>query len=229
MGGELVCESDFGHGSSFIFTIQCKRDLSNDSLRSKIGQYQNQDILYINTAERDDSVTEVLASLALRPHVFRSLEEAYQEKQNLPVLATAVVDSIETAKLIRSISSLKYTPLVLLARFVPRLNIRDCLELGITSYANTPISAASLINALLPALESRAAPPTNDQSLRYKILLAEDNAINQRLAVKILEKFKHYVDVVDNGMQAVEAVKQKQYDVVLMDVSICQFLLPDQV
>lgn len=219
MGGELVCESDFGHGSSFIFTIRCRRDLSNDSLRSKIGQYQNQDVLYINTVDQDTSVVDVLNSLALRPHVFHSLEEAYEEKKNLPALASAIVDSVETAKLIRSVSSLKYTPLVLLAQFVPRLNIRDCLDLGITSYANVPITAASLINALLPALESRAAPPTNDQSLRYHILLAEDNAINQRLAVKILEKFKHYVDVVDNGMQAVEAVKNnKQYDVVLMDV-----------
>lgn len=218
MGGELRVESDYGHGSSFIFDIRCKRDRSNDSLRSKIGQYQNQDILYIDTLSRDTSVVEVLQALNLRPHVFHSLEDAFHEKKNLPTLATAVVDSIDTAKLVRTVSSLKYTPLVLLARFVPRLNIRDCLDLGITSYANTPINAPSLINALLPALEARAAPPTNEHSLRYKILLAEDNIINQRLAVKILEKFKHHIDVVDNGLQAVEAVKTKQYDVVLMDL-----------
>lgn len=222
MGGELHVDSDLGVGSSFIFTIRTQRDESEDSLVSKISQFKGQEILYIDTDHRDISVVKGLKELCLRPYVFRSLEEAFDKKKDVPALATAIVDSVETAKIIRSVNSLKYTPLVLLARFVPSLNIRLCLDLGITSYANTPITTASLITALLPALESRAAPPTNENLQRYHILLAEDNAINQRVAVKILEKFNHFVDVVDNGLQAVEAVRdtRRNYDVVLMDLQM---------
>jgi osomolarity two-component system sensor histidine kinase NIK1 len=51
-------------------------------------------------------------------------------------------------------------------------------------------------------------------------LLAEDNRVNQRLAVKILEKYHHVVTVVGNGLEAVEAVQRKKFDVVLMDVQM---------
>jgi osomolarity two-component system sensor histidine kinase NIK1 len=54
----------------------------------------------------------------------------------------------------------------------------------------------------------------------YDILLAEDNVVNQKLACKILTNQGHKVDVVDNGHLAVMAVKKRQYDVILMDVSM---------
>ena len=50
--------------------------------------------------------------------------------------------------------------------------------------------------------------------------MAEDNTVNQRLAVKILEKYHHVVTVVGNGWEAVEAVKEKKFDVILMDVQM---------
>ena len=223
MGGELHVESELGQGSSFIFTIRTHRNQAKDSLVSKISQFKGQDILYIDTTDRDESIVNTLKSLELRPHVFHSIEDALKERKNVPTWASAVVDSVETATLIRSLESLRYTPVVLLAKkFVPSLNIRVCLELGITSYATAPITVPSLITALLPALEARAAPLTNENTQQYSILLAEDNPINQRLAVKILEKFKHKIDVVDNGLQAVEAVRsgKKNYDVVLMDLQM---------
>jgi osomolarity two-component system sensor histidine kinase NIK1 len=95
-----------------------------------------------------------------------------------------------------------------------------CLDLGITSYGNTPCSVHDIGNVLRPALESRAAPLNSDGAKQFIILLAEDNVVNQKLAVRILEKYKHRVEVVENGLEAVEAVKRKRYDVVLMDVQM---------
>jgi osomolarity two-component system sensor histidine kinase NIK1 len=73
---------------------------------------------------------------------------------------------------------------------------------------------------MLPALEGRSTPITTDHSRSFDILLAEDNEVNQKLAVKILEKCNHGVSVVGNGLEALEAVKQRRYDVILMDVQM---------
>ncbi|ORY75765.1 histidine kinase osmosensor [Protomyces lactucae-debilis] len=222
MGGNLRVESEFGQGSSFMFDIHVRPEPSNDSLVSKMGQYKGQAVLYIGTQEEleEAGAAALLEKYSLKSFIYSSTEEAFQTPKALPTLAAAIVSSVEVAQQLRQHNSLKYTPIVLLAHFVAELNIPTCLDLGISAYSNTPCSDASFINALLPALESRASPESNEKSSRYKILLAEDNAINQRVAVKVLEKFKHYVDVVDNGLQAVEAVKHKDYDCCLMDLQM---------
>jgi osomolarity two-component system sensor histidine kinase NIK1 len=73
---------------------------------------------------------------------------------------------------------------------------------------------------MLPALEGRSTPIATDHSRSFDILLAEDNEVNQKLAVRILEKCNHGVTVVSNGMEALEAVKKRRYDVILMDVQM---------
>ncbi len=75
-------------------------------------------------------------------------------------------------------------------------------------------------NSVEEALEERAAPLHVDKITPFKILLAEDNIINQRLAVKMLEKYQHVVTVVGNGLEAFEAVQASSFDVVLMDVQM---------
>ncbi|KAG1228228.1 hypothetical protein G6F68_019506 [Rhizopus microsporus] len=74
-----------------------------------------------------------------------------------------------------------------------------CIDLGITGYINSTITVSDLAYTLLPALESHAAAP-NDSSIPMPldILLAEDNIDNQKLAVRILEKFGHKVEIVSN-------------------------------
>lgn len=79
---------------------------------------------------------------------------------------------------------------------------------------------------MIPALEGRAAPSVSENSKSFDILLAEDNVVNQRLAVKILEKYHHIVTVVGNGLEALEAIKKKRYDVILMDVQMPIMVIP---
>lgn len=130
-----------------------------------------------------------------------------------------IVDSIETARRLRSIDEFKYIPIVLLAPVV-HVSLKSALDLGITSYMTTPCLTIDLGNGMIPALENRAAPSLADNTKSFDILLAEDNIVNQRLAVKILEKYHHVVTVVGNGQEALDAIKEKKYDVVLMDVQM---------
>jgi hypothetical protein len=92
----------------------------------------------------------------------------------------------------------KYIPIVLLAPVV-HISLKSALDLGITSYMTTPCLAIDLGNSIMPALENRAAPSLADSTKSFGILLAEDNVVNQRLAVKILEKQHYVVAVVGNG------------------------------
>lgn len=113
----------------------------------------------------------------------------------------------------------KYLPIVLLAPVV-HVSLKSCMDLGITSYMTTPCKLTDIGNGMIPALEKRATPSHADNTKSFEILLAEDNTVNQRLAVKILEKYHHAVTVVGNGWEAVEAVKEKKFDVILMDVQM---------
>jgi CheY-like chemotaxis protein len=106
-----------------------------------------------------------------------------------------------------------------------RADIPRCRELGIACYLIKPVSRAALRQAMLRALGQAPAerPAETDvtQSLRrLSILLAEDNAVNQKLAVALLAKRGHEITTVANGREAVEAVRRRRFDVVLMDVQM---------
>src|SRR5262249_32668759 len=101
-----------------------------------------------------------------------------------------------------------------------------CRELGVASYLVKPIQPADLLAAILLLLGTRSAErtpqgptaPTARAGLR--LLLAEDNAVNQRLGVRLLEKQGHTVVVVANGVEALAAWHMGDFDAVLMDVQM---------
>src|ERR1700722_1050564 len=129
---------------------------------------------------------------------------------------------------IREYEHLRYIPIVLLAPSLPRLNressqpcysdqishclrlcpVKWCLDNGISSQVTTPVTAADLASALISALESNTGGPVSAQkNVLYDILLAEDNLVNQKLAVRILERYGHTVEIAENGSLALEAFK----------------------
>lgn len=74
----------------------------------------------------------------------------------------------------------------------------------------TPISAQDLCSALISALESNTVSPVSETTdVVYDVLLAEDNLVNQKLAVRILEKYGHSVDIAENGSLAVDKFKRR--------------------
>lgn len=83
--------------------------------------------------------------------------------------------------------------------------VKECLEMGINTYYTTPLSLVELSNAIVPALESHQMQPGDSvKDTILSILLAEDNLVNQKLAVKLLEVAGHNIEVADNGEIALE-------------------------
>lgn len=223
MGGEMWVKSDFGSGSTFFFT--CKVGIADTDLgqiRPALRPFKNHTVLFIdegNTGCKDEIHT-ALRKLELVP-VEMDDEQAPSKmpSANGHAYDCVIVDNSQTARRLRSVEKFKYIPIVMLAAIVS-VSVKASLEDGISSYMTTPCLPIDLGNALIPALEGKATTLVSDHSKSFDILLAEDNLVNQKLAVRILEKYHHHVSVANNGLEALEAIKLKQYDIVLMDVQM---------
>lgn len=105
-----------------------------------------------------------------------------------------------------------------------------CAEAGVGHYLTKPIKPSELLDRVLTVMNAepkREPVPVGSRGTGVtpaarplRILLAEDNAVNQRLAVRVLEPRGHSILVVSNGLEAVEAFEQRAFDVVLMDVEM---------
>lgn len=227
MGGDVWVTSKYGSGSTFYFTCKVKlAPLDTTALTLQLKPYKNHRVLFIDKGRTGyaEEVSKMLHALELSPETVRTERSLPRppkspSKTNGYAYDVILVDDIETAVKLRNVDEFKYIPIVLLAPVVS-VSMKSALDLGITSYMTTPCELIDLGNGMIPALEGRAAPSISDHTKSFDILLAEDNEVNQRLAVKILEKYHHGVTVANNGLEAFEAIKKRRYDVILMDVQM---------
>ena len=143
------------------------------------------------------------------------------------------MNGVELADLIRADEALRPTQLILFSSAVHRGDAAKYLGMGFASVLTKPLVRPSLLldaivsvggNELAPAVDG-AQPDAAVQSAsadatparRSRVLLAEDNTVNQKLAVHMLEKLGCTVDVAANGLEAVALARQLQYDIILMD------------
>ncbi|KAJ5137723.1 CheY-like superfamily [Penicillium atrosanguineum] len=195
MGGVIWVDSQPGQGSTFSFTC-----------RGHMEGFQ---------------AAQMLLGLGLEPLVMTSHQLAsgpFKSEWSYSV-AAILVSSIETAEMLRACGDFSTIPMVLTAPLV-YLTIKSAGELGLMSYIATPCRPVDLWNGLLPALGNRSNHAPSGYTRSLSILLAEDNGVNQKVAVRMLEKFNHNVTVVENGLQSVNEVKKHRYDVILMDVQM---------
>ncbi|KAF4622058.1 hypothetical protein D9613_009580 [Agrocybe pediades] len=226
MQGNMWVESEVAKGSKFFFTITSQISHSTmDATLSKMAAFAKRTILFVDTLFDTTGVVDRIKELGLRPYVVHEVKEV-ADKERCPHIDTIVVDNPSLTEFIREYEHLRYIPIVLLAPSMPRLNLKWCLDNSISSQVTTPVTAQDLSSALISALESNTVSPVSaPNDVTFDILLAEDNLVNQKLAVKILEKYGHTVEIAENGSLAVDAFKGrvaqgKPFDIILMDVSM---------
>jgi len=142
------------------------------------------------------------------------------------------MDGFSVAERIQQDSRLNQSPIILMTSAGFRGDAARCRELGINAFLTKPIKLSDLLQSVKGVLGSKAIAQENPSIVtiqsqrqdrgRLRILLAEDNPVNQILAIRLLEKRGHEVTVAENGRLALEALGKQIFDLVLMDVQMSE-------
>jgi PAS domain S-box-containing protein len=242
MGGRLSVESEVGKGSTFAFTATFGLPYEEDQPAPP--PPAEADLLGLPVLVVDDNATnrrillEMLTSWKMRPaaaeggdEALRMLRDARQASRPFQLLVTdgqmPEMDGFMLAEAVRADPALREVPMILLTSAGRQGDGARCRRIGIAGFLTKPVKQSDLLDAMATVLgggvmgASREGPVRRTAARRLRILLAEDNAVNQQVASRILERRGHAVTVVGDGRAAVTALGDGHaFDLVLMDVQM---------
>ena len=247
MGGKIWVESEVGRGSQFHFTARLG---SADAKEIKLGTTAPPELLRgVKVLVVDDNRTNrrILEGMLARWHMkptsaeggraaLAQLAEAREAGNPYGLILTDMhmpdMDGFAMIEEIRKKPELTTATIMMLTSAGHRGDAARCQELGVAAYLLKPIRQSELREAVARVLGAReqegAIPLITRFSLQdarepkacLRVLLAEDNLVNQRLAVRLLEKRGHQVVVAATGLEALRALEKEKFDLVLMDVQM---------
>jgi PAS domain S-box-containing protein len=239
MGGNLWVESEVGKGSTFYFAVRMEAAPRLASTRDGANVLRGKRILVVddNAANREVVKRHAL-SWGMLPRDTESPLEAIEWLRRGDPFDVALLDmqmpeldGVMLAREIQGQLGINTLPLVLVTSLGRRREGRDS-RVTFGGHLTKPIKASQLYETLARVLGAETGAAAAHRAPRsegeegsterapLRILVAEDHAVNQRLALLLLEKLGYSPDLARNGVEAVEAVRLQPYDVVLMDVEM---------
>lgn len=246
MKGSIWVESDLGKGSSFHFVVRVATGGKPVSSESEGVSLSGLSVLAVDDNLTNRRIlTEMFRAWQMKPTEAASAQEALahlrralERGEPFDLVVTDVhmpeVDGFDLVGQIKNSSNFTNIVMLMLTSGEKRGDIARCRALGISAYLMKPVRRGELRAAIVRALAapsedeghndacslSRAGVKVASENSRLRILLAEDNTVNQRLTTGILERRGHRVMVVGNGKEAVAAMEREPIDLILMDVQM---------
>ena len=240
MGGRIWVESQTGQGSRFHFTVVLEEGDGDDAQSVDAATVSDTNVLLV-----DDNATnrlileEMLTNWGMKTTLAASagealalLHRAHHAGMPFRLMITDVnmpeTDGFMLAEQVKQDVDLRETAIMMLTSGDRPGDVARCEQLGVAKYLLKPVKQSELFDAVAVTLgrkvvkqdDERAKQAVESSGRSLQILLAEDSVVNQKLAVGLLERAGHRVRIANDGREALAALEEQSFDLVLMDVQM---------
>ena len=238
MGGTIQVSSNPGHGSLFSFTLVTRPgfDPIKGAIPASIATLENKRVLVVDDNFTNRTILRIqLKEWKMMPVLACSADEALETLRAQPAFDLIITDmhmpGMDGVDLTRKIKQ-RYpaVPVMLLSSLGNEIERKDAVLFS--SVLSKPVKQSTLCNHILSNFHSGALPtapkkkeaddlPVNlSEKYPLRILIAEDNPVNQQLAMIVLTKMGYEPEIAENGKEALQRQQAENFDVILMDVQM---------